>query len=178
MVHLNFQELAHARSHEMPWQDHPQSKENAERVGKDACSDYVNAVSKRWVGFATDSGLYIVAEFSNVADGMLADNLFDLPRTIGKDLENSGYTGDLIIKTRWEHPTTHRTRRFSTIQTDRSPIYRVPLPRTASGLRTETETGILINTNYHFMGSFGQTSQRRFWTVPAMEDLNSETLRL
>ncbi len=90
----------------MPWQDHPQSKENAERVGKDACSDYVNAVSKRWVGFATNSGLYIVAEFSNVADGMLADNLFDLPRTIGKDLENSGYTGDLIIKTRWEHPTT------------------------------------------------------------------------
>ena len=161
----------------LPEVDHPQSKENAERIGKDACTNYVNAVSRRWSGFsdsqshvptcsvllATDSAVYLVADFSNVVDGMTANNLFDLPRTIGMDMENTGYTGELIVRTPWEHPTTSSRsgdfRQYKMIDI-RSLVFLYEELR--SGLRTEVDVGTLLTMNFHFMGSFGQTVQLSF----------------
>ena len=108
---------AWSRLYGRPEVDHPQSKENAEWIAKDACNSFVEATTKSWSAFsdsrshipvcsvllATDSKLYIVLDYPNMFSGTIANNLFDLPKTIGKELENTGYKGELIIRTPWEH---------------------------------------------------------------------------
>jgi hypothetical protein len=160
-----------------PEVDHPQSKENAEWIARDACKDFVAAMTERWSTFAsptshiprcsvllaTDSQLYIVLDYTNILDAMLANNLFDLPKTIGGDLENAGYRGEVIIRSPWEHwnkPVKSGDQRAYKMIDLQSIVFLFQELR--SGLRTDNDIASLIAFNYHFGAALGQTDQLAF----------------
>jgi hypothetical protein len=168
---------AWSRLYGRPEVDHPQSKENAEWIAKDACKDFIEAATESSSAYgdpkyhipscsvllATDSQLFIVLDYTNIFNAMIANNLFDLPKTIGRDLENAGYRGEVIIRSPWEHwnqpvkSGDHRVYKMVDLQ---SIVFLFQELR--SGLRTDSDIATLIAFNYHFGAADGQTDELAF----------------
>ena len=84
------------------------SKENAVQIGKYACEDYIKGLTKISpeipscsVMVATDSTLYLALDFTNVMVALFGANVYELPPTIGKILDNTGYDGQVVIRSPW-----------------------------------------------------------------------------
>ncbi|MGA2897151.1 MAG: hypothetical protein ABSE27_06100 [Acidobacteriaceae bacterium] len=138
------------------------SKENAAQIGKYACGDYIKALTKISseipscsVMVATDSSLYLALDFANVMDAILAANEYELPPTIGRILDNTGYDGQVVIRSTWINDSDG-PRRIYYIYPIRAISF--AFEEKESGLRNDFEVGDLLR---RFSVS-GQMSENSF----------------
>jgi len=94
--------------------NHPQSADNAKTLGTSACERYTEAVKAEFaalqkpvpvcsVMLGTDKHLFIVLDFSELVQALLATNAGDLPGTIGKYLDSTAYDGEVILRSPWTY---------------------------------------------------------------------------
>lgn len=136
--------------------DHPQSAENAADLGKMACDEYARTVSRRFQAFnkplptcsvmlATARKLYIVLDYSDALDVIAAGNGVDLAKSIGRALDDTGYDGQVIVRSPWFASTTGNERAFRTYPLrDLEFVYE----EIQSGSRKEADADLLIATRY------------------------------
>jgi hypothetical protein len=145
---------------------YPKSKENANSLGEDACKSFSDAVIKRSKEFGMDApscsvliansdNIYIVVDFNDfmkaLTGRMMADDL--LPNTIASRLNNTGYGGQVIVRSPW----------FKTVDGNER-IYRVyrlqdlefAYDEEQSGLRNESDIYMLLAMRYESNGVISQ----------------------
>lgn len=92
--------------------EHPQSKENAELIAKDACDVFLRSIAKQFemlnkpppscsVLLATDRSIYVELDFNELVQALVANNWAGLPTTFGKAFDASSYDGQVIVKSPW-----------------------------------------------------------------------------
>lgn len=151
--------------------DHPQSKDNAEWIGKHACEDYVQAIAERFkilnkplpscsVLLATDTSLYLVIDFHDWLEAAMANSEYILPRTIGRAFESTGYDGEVIFRSPWISTNYGESRVYRTY-----PLRNLEFcfAEIRSGTRDEAQTGFLLATRY---AGKGQTERYVLLTDP------------
>ena len=147
--------------------DHSPSKENAELIAKDACTDYVQANSTIFrsrnkpapscsVLLATDKTIYIELDFSDLLGALTSDTSVYFAKTIGRAFDQTGYDGQVIVKSPWETMSDGAEQRV---------YYTIPIPdleflsdEIQSGARSEADSHIIFVT--YFRGE-GQTTKSK-----------------
>ena len=92
--------------------EHPQSKENAELIAKDACEEYLQSIAKKFgllnkpspscsVLLATDQSIYVELDFTELVQALVANNWAGLPTTSAKHFDATSYDGQVIVKSPW-----------------------------------------------------------------------------
>jgi hypothetical protein len=154
---------------------YPGSEENARQIGLGACHDYLRALAKRIeaqgktppncaVMLATPTKVYISIEFDSLLSAVLISSSGDLPDTFGKAFSNTGYDGQVIIRSPY----------VSTVSGD-ARVYKIyplrPLEfvyeEERGGLRTEAEGNFLLESRY---SDDGQTSAQSLLLVDPKYD--------
>jgi hypothetical protein len=141
--------------------DHPKSKENAELIAKDACEDYVQANSTMFrsrnkpapscsVLLATDKAIYIELDFSDLFGALTSDTSVYFAKTIGRAFDQTGYDGQVIVKSPWETMSDGAEQRV---------YYTIPIPdleflsdEILSGARSEADSHVLFVSLYRGEG--------------------------
>jgi hypothetical protein len=147
--------------------DHPQSKENAESVGEDACKNYVQAIDRHFkslnktvpsctVMLATDANLYLVVDFHDWLDASAANFSFVLGKTVGRALENTGYDGDIIFRSPWMSTNYGEVREYRIFHLNGLEFC---FGEIRSGTRDEAHANFLLESRY---ASTGQTDRYIF----------------
>lgn len=88
------------------------SKENATQMGKNACEDYIAALRKMTMNselpiptcsvmLANSKNIYIALDFADWTYTTLGEYVYELPPTIGRMFDNTGYGGQVIIRSPW-----------------------------------------------------------------------------
>jgi hypothetical protein len=144
----------------------PRSKENATLLGEDACKEFSILANKRAqeygmiaptcsVQLATSDNIYVVIDFNDflkaLTGTLLADDL--LPNSIAMTLNNTGYSGEVAVKSPWVKTSGGIERVYR--------IYRLrdiefAYEEEQSGLRSESDVSFLLATRYR---SDGVTNQ-------------------
>lgn len=136
--------------------DHARSADNAKSLGTSACARYTEAVKARFEAFhkpvpacsvmlGTDKHIFIVLDFSELAQAIVANNAGDLPGTLGKYLDDTAYDGEVILRSPWTYGDKGTFR-----------VYReYPLrwiefayEEVRSGTRSEADAEMLLISNY------------------------------
>lgn len=160
--------------------EHPQSKENAGLIARDACDAFLRSVTKRFemlnkpppscsVLLATDKSLYVEVD-SDFVDALVSDNWDGLPTIFGKAFDATSYDGQVIVKSPWIGMSDGTQRRiYFTF-----PLYGLEFlfEEIRSGSRSEAES--LITLVGDFRGE-GQTTLTNL--LDSDQKGNSLTLR-
>jgi hypothetical protein len=100
-----WQMLLHAKE-----SDNPRSKENATQMGKSACEDFIAALRTMSselpiptcsVMLTNDKNIYIALDFADWIYTRFGDNVYELPPTFGRTFDNTGYGGQVTIRSPW-----------------------------------------------------------------------------
>jgi hypothetical protein len=143
------------------------SKENATQLGKRACEDYLNALRKIqselpscFVLLATDKSIYLALDFTNWGETLLAGTEYELSTTIGRIFDNTGYNGQVLIRSPWTNTGGPAWRVYRTI-----PLRAIEFTfeEKESGIRDDFDAEELLRS--HFSAS-GQTAQSTFLDGP------------
>ncbi len=92
--------------------DSPGSKENATQLGQRACEDYIAALRKLIqnselsvptcsVMLASEGDIYIALDFAEWVYTRFGEYVYELPATVGKMFDSTGYGGQVIIRSPW-----------------------------------------------------------------------------
>ena len=140
--------------------DTPGSKGNATELAESACARYITALRKRHtetpfcsVMLANDQTIYIALDFRNISTSALTDYTFELPATVGKTLDNSGYDGQVILRTPWTESAQGPMRVYMTL-----PLKGIEFAfeERQSGLRDDLETWSLLKSNFFENGQLAK----------------------
>lgn len=144
----------------------PKSKENAALLGEDACKEFSTLANKRAQEYgmiaptcttqlATSDNVYIVIDFNDfmkaLTGTLLADDLS--PNSIAKTLNNTGYGGEVAVKSPWFKTSGGNERVYRTY---RLRDLEFAYEEEQAGLRNESDVGFLLATRYR---SDGVTNQ-------------------
>ncbi len=86
------------------------SKENATQLGRSACEDYIVALRKTnselpiptcSVMQANDKNIYIALDLADWAYTRIVSFVYEMPSTFGRAFDNTGYSGQVIIRSPW-----------------------------------------------------------------------------
>ena len=134
----------------------PGSKEDAKELAESACISYINALKKKHtetpycsVMLATNQTIYIALDFRKISTPALIDYTYELPSTVGKTLENSGYDGQVILRTPWTDTDQGPKRAYLTL-----PLHGIEFAfeERQSGLRDDLEAWNLLKSNFFESG--------------------------
>lgn len=90
--------------------DNPGSKENATQMGKSTCEDYVAALRKMSselpiptcsIMLANDRNIYFALDFADWTYTTFDEIIYKMPPTFGRMFDNTGYGGEVIIRSTW-----------------------------------------------------------------------------
>ena len=162
--------------------ERPRSKGNAELIARGACEDYIqaNAITANLrnkkppscsVLLATDKSIYIeidtltersgpLMEISTILLGALLSNVYaDLPKTIGRAFDSTGYEGQVMVKSPWTNLSDGPQERdyFTVSVRDLEFLYE----EIQSGARSEADTHTLLLSRYRSEGQTTLTSLLR-----------------
>jgi hypothetical protein len=140
--------------------EHPQSKENAGLIAKDACDAFLRSTAKRFemlnkpppscsVLLATDKSIYVELD-SDFIDALVSDNWDALPTIFGKAFDATSYGGQVIVKSPWMSMSDGTQRRiYFTF-----PLYALEFlfEEIQSGSRSEAESLITLVGDYRGEG--------------------------
>jgi len=150
--------------------DYPQSKENAESLGKDACDVYKKQ-SEMWsrafnkpipscsVMLATNKALVLVIDYDDFLSAWDESNVKIALDAIGQSMDNMAYKGNVIIRSPWNKRDDGRQSRIYNIY-DLGGL-EFAYEEVHSGTRSET-SGEIILTDYFL--SIGQTESDKVTT--------------
>jgi hypothetical protein len=151
----------------------PRSIENAALLGDDACKDFSALANKRAqeygmvapscsVQLATSDNIYVVIDFNDfmkaLTGTLLADDL--LPNSIAKTLSNTGYGGEVAVKSPWLKTSGGNERVYRTY---RLKDLEFAYEEEQGGSRSESDVGFLLATRYR---SEGVTNQNHLLADP------------
>jgi hypothetical protein len=147
--------------------EHPQSKENAELIAKDACEEYLQTNAAEFgllhkpppscsVLLATDQSIYVELDFSEFVGALVANNLAELPKTFGKAFDATSYGGQVIVKSPWMSTSDGAQSRFYYT----FPLYALEFffEEIHSGSRSEAESHITLVGDFRGEGQTNLTS--------------------
>ena len=132
--------------------DSPGSKANATELADSACERYIATLKKKHtetpycsVMLANDQTIYIALDFRNISTPALTDYTYELPSTIGKTLDNTGYDGQVILRTPWTDSANGPMRVYMTL-----PLKGIEFAfeERQSGMRDDLETWSLLKANF------------------------------
>jgi hypothetical protein len=144
----------------------PRSKENAKLLGEDACKSFSEVAAKRAkeygiefpscsVLLATSDNIYVVIDFNDLMKASLYRRIADdlLPSTIASRLNNTGYSGDVVVRSPWLKTTGGNERVYR--------IYRLRDLEFAdeeemSGSRSESDVHLMLAMWYEGNGLITQ----------------------
>ncbi len=147
--------------------EHPQSKENADLIGKMACEDYLHASAAAfrlrnkpppscYVLLTTYKAIYIEMAFSDFVGALVSNNLADLPKTVGRAFDGTAYDGQVILKSPYMSMADGTQQRV---------YYTIPLrdleflyEEIQSGTRSEASAHIILVSRYRGEGQTTMTS--------------------
>ncbi len=151
----------------------PRSKENAELIARGACEDYIQAnsvaASQRnrkppscSVLLATDKSVYIEidtsyrtrsaveGDFHDIVGALLSNVYADLPKTIGRGFDRTGYDGQVVVKSPWTNSSDGpQERDLFTISVRDLEFLNDEI---TSGARSEADTHALLLSRYRHEG--------------------------
>ena len=147
--------------------EHPQSKENAELIAKDACEEYLQTNAADFgllhkpppscsVLLATDQSIYVELDFSEFVGALVENNLAQLPKTFGKAFDATSYGGQVIVKSPWMSTSGGaQSRIYYTF-----PLYALEFffEEIHSGSRSEAESDIALVGDFRGEGQTTLTS--------------------
>ncbi len=153
--------------------ERPRSKGNAELIARGACEDYIQANSivaslrnqkppSCSVLLATDKSIYIEIDtsyrarwaveedFQDIVGALISNVYADLPKTIGRAFDPTGYDGQVVVKSPWTNSSDGpQERDFFTISVrDLEFLY----DEITSGARSEADTHTLLLSRYRHEG--------------------------
>ena len=156
--------------------EHPGSKGNAELIARGACEDYIqaNAITATArnkkppscsVLLATDNAIYIEVDtsyrtrgavdgdFHDIVGALLSNVYADLPKTIGRAFDGTGYDGQVVVKSPWTNLADGPQERdyFAVSLRDLEFLYE----EIQSGARNDADSHTLLLSRYR---SEGQTT--------------------
>jgi hypothetical protein len=156
--------------------NHHGSKGNAELIARGACEDYVqaNAITASLrnkkppscsVLLATDNSVYIEVDtsyrtkwaidgdFHDIVGALLSNVYADLPKTIGRAFDSTGYEGQVVVKSPWSNLSDGPQERdyFTVRVRDLEFLY----DEIQSGARNDADSHTLLLSRYR---SEGQTT--------------------
>ena len=162
--------------------DRPRSKGNAELIARGACEDYVqaNAITASLrnkkppscsVLLATDKSVYIEVDTSyrtkwaidgdyhDIVGALLSNVYADLPKTIGRAFDSTGYEGQVVVKSPWTNLSDGPQERdyFTVSVRDLEFLYE----EIQSGARSEADSHTLLLSRYRSEGQTTLTSLLR-----------------
>jgi hypothetical protein len=162
--------------------EHPGSKGNAELIARGACEDYVqaNAITASLrnkkppscsVLLATDKSVYIEVDtsyrtkwavdgdFHDDVGALLSNVYADLPKTIGRAFDSTGYDGQVVVKSPWTNLSDGPQERdyFTVSVRDLEFLYE----EIQSGARSEADSHTLLLSRYRSEGQTTLTSLLR-----------------
>jgi hypothetical protein len=162
--------------------NHPGSKGNAELIARGACEDYVqaNAITASLrnkkppscsVLLATDNSVYIEVDtsyrtkwaidgdFHDIVGALLSNVYADLPKTIGRAFDSTGYEGQVVVKSPWSNLSDGPQERdyFTVRVRDLEFLYE----EIQSGARSEADSHTLLLSRYRSEGQTTLTSLLR-----------------
>ena len=136
--------------------DSPRSKEDATALAETACERYITALKKKHtetpycsVMLANNQTIYIALDFRNISAPALTDYTFELASTVGKTLDNTGYDGQVILRTPWTETAQGPMRVYMTL-----PLKGIEFAfeERQSGMRDDLETWSLLKSNFFETG--------------------------
>ena len=140
--------------------DSPGSKADATELAESACERYIAALRKKHtetpycsVMLANDQAIYIALDFWNIATPALTDYTYELPSTVGKTLDNTGYDGQVILRTPWSDTDNGPMRVYTTL-----PLKGIEFAfeERQSGMRDDLETWSLLKSNFFQTGQIAR----------------------
>ena len=140
--------------------DSPGSKGEATGLAESACEHYIAALRKKHtetpycsVMLANDQTIYIALDFRNISTPALTDYTYELASTVGKTLDNSGYDGQVILRTPWTDTNQGPMRVYMTL-----PLKGIEFAfeERQSGLRDDLETWSLLKSNFFESGQIAR----------------------
>jgi hypothetical protein len=140
--------------------DTPGSQNNALRLAESACERYLSALMKNHtetpscsVMSATSQAIYIALDFGNIMTPTLPEYTFELPSTVGKTLDNSGYDGQVVLRTPWVATVQGATRVYRTI-----PLQGIEFAyeEEQSGLRDELDAWRMLKSSFFESGQIAR----------------------
>ena len=140
--------------------DTPGSQNNATELAKSACERYLSALMKNHtetpscsVMSATNQAIYIALDFGNIFTPSLPEYTFELPSTIGKTFDNSGYGGQVVLRTPWVATVQGATRVYQTI-----PLRGIEFAfeEEQSGLRDELDAWSMLKSSFFESGQIAK----------------------
>jgi len=162
--------------------EHPGSKGNAELIARGACEDYVqaNAITASLrnkkppscsVLLATDKSVYIEVDtsyrtkwavdgdFHDDVGALLSNVYADLPKTIGRAFDSTGYDGQVVVKSPWTNLSDGPQERdyFTVSVRDLEFLYE----EIQSGVRSVADSHTLLLRRYRSEGQTTLASLRR-----------------
>lgn len=162
--------------------EHSGSKGNAELIARGACEDYIqaNAINANLrnkkppscsVLLATDHSVYIEVDtsfrakwaidgdFHDIVGALLSNVYADLPKTIGKAFDSTGYEGQVVVKSPWTNLADGPQERdyFTVSLRDLQFLYE----EIQSGARSELDSHTLLLSRYRSEGQTTLASLRR-----------------
>jgi hypothetical protein len=146
------------------YSDSPGSKGNATELAETACGRYIAALRRKHtetpycsVMLANEQTIYIALDFKNISTPALADYTFELPSTVGKTLDNTGYDGQVILRTPWTDTDNGPMRVYTTL-----PLKGIEFAfeERQSGMRDDLEAWSLLKS-YFF--ETGQITRSRLY---------------
>lgn len=157
---------------------HPGSKENSKLLGQDACKSFLDLASKQAkeygkeppscsVQLATAEEIYLVIDFSDLIKALTGDLIADsiLPGTVASRLNDTGYGGDVVIRSPW-FKTADGNERAYRIYHLRDLEFAYEEER--GGLRSESDVDVLLAMRYR---SSGVTSQNHLVADPKTDSV-------
>ena len=162
--------------------EHPGSKGNADLIARGACEDYVqaNAITASLrnkkppscsVLLATDKSVYIEVDtsyrtkwavdgdFHDDVGALLSNVYADLPKTIGRAFDSTGYDGQVVVKSPWTNLSDGPQERdyFTVSVRDLEFLYE----EIQSGARSDADSHTLLVSRYRSEGQTTLTSLLR-----------------
>jgi hypothetical protein len=152
--------------------DNPGSRENAIQMGKSACEDYIAALRKMIMNselpiptcsvmLANDKNIYLALDFEDWIYTRFGEYIYKLPPAIGRIFDDTGYGGQVIIRSPWSSDggSPHRIYQIYPLR-----AIEFAYEEKESGLRGEgTSGGVevenMLETNFNIQG---QTSENDF----------------
>lgn len=153
--------------------ERPRSKGNAESIARGACEDYIQANSitaslrnrkppSCSVLLATDKSIYIEidtsyrtrwavdGDFHDIVGALLSNVYADLPKTIGRAFDSTGYDGQVVVKSPWTNSSDGPQERdyFTVSVRDLEFLYDEIL----CGARSEADSHTLLLSRYRHEG--------------------------
>ena len=162
--------------------EHLGSKGNAELIARGACEDYIQANTitatarnkkppSCSVLLATDKAIYIEVDtsyrtkwavdgdFHDIVGALLSNVYADLPKTIGRAFDGTGYDGQVVVKSPWTNLSDGPQERdyFTVSVRDLEFLYE----EIQSGVRSEADSHTLLLSRYRSEGQTTLTSLLR-----------------